>query len=210
TTKTTITIETVNASKFRLLFQGVGSSNGGQFMIFDVKLYQTSSAPVTLTWSKVVTDLSTKFLEPLMSSLLPEIEDLSNLSLTKLNNVEYKITGAFAHLDHAQRVSDYIQTLQALNYTLNEKLSASRNKNVYSNKLSDDVAYAIYIETNETTLELRIWKYDPVIEVGELQVLSPRQSINEWEIMKFNQSGLPSKGSYDVLVIPVEIKGVSF
>src|SRR5690606_10529697 len=81
--KVTITIENVNASKFRLLFQGTGSSNAGQFMMFDVKLYQTS-APATLTWTNLVTDLGSKFSEPLLSTLLPELEELSNLALTKL------------------------------------------------------------------------------------------------------------------------------
>ncbi|MDX9697624.1 MAG: hypothetical protein RBT49_17665, partial [Bacteroidales bacterium] len=43
-----------------------------------------------------------------------------------------------------------------------------------------------------------------------LSTLSPQTSINEYEQLTFGQSGLPSTGTYNVLVIPVEISGTPF
>ena len=43
-----------------------------------------------------------------------------------------------------------------------------------------------------------------------LETLSKRQSINEYEVSQFGMSGLPSTGTYDVLVVPVEIQNVPF
>lgn len=46
--------------------------------------------------------------------------------------------------------------------------------------------------------------------LGEVETLSKRQSINEYEVSQFGMSGLPSTGTYDVLVVPVEIQNVPF
>lgn len=51
---------------------------------------------------------------------------------------------------------------------------------------------------------------NPGNETGNLTTLSPRQSINEYEQATFGASGLPSTGTFNVLVIPIEIQGYPF
>ncbi len=74
----------------------------------------------------------------------------------------------------------------------------------------------IYLDTESYPGEevYSIYIYGSKEETGEpidnLSVLTPRISINEFEKMSFGQSGLPSVGTFNVLVIPVEINGVPF
>lgn len=209
--KTTITINNVNASKFRLVFTGAGdtSGNGGQFMLFNFVL-ASGSAPVIESWSDMIVLLGGHLNESGLSSLLPELEGITELTLKKINSLEYAINGVFAHEDFQTRVDNYLAALVLQGYEADEILSLSRGKSVYSIKMNDDLAYALYIDADGQTASVRVWKYDPVIEKVTLETLSHRQTINEFEIEKFGKSGLPSTGKYNALVIPVEIKGNPF
>ena len=208
----TITINNLNASKFRLLFVGSGdtSGNGGQFKVSNIQLFGSNTAPVLESWADMIAQLGLNLNEPTLNNLLPELEGLSGLSLVKVNNSEYTIRGAFAYADHQNRVNAYIQSLITKGYVLDSALSAIKGQNVYSLMINNDIAYAVYIVSDGTTLDLRIWKYDPVIEPANLATLTTRQTINEFEKATFGKSGLPSTGKYNVLVVPVEISGSLF
>lgn len=208
----TITISNLNASKFRLVFVGSGNSsgNGGQFKVSNIQLFGSTTDPVEQSWSDIIQTLNTHFGANTLATLVPELEGLSGLSLVKVNNSEYTIRGAFAYADHQTRVNAYIQSLITNGYVLDSVLTASRGQSVYTLIINNDIAYAIMIQSNGTTLDLSIWKYDPVVEPANLASITPRQTINEYEKSKFGMSGLPSTGKFNVLVIPVEISGSAF
>ncbi len=207
----TITISNVNATKFRILFTGNGeTSNGGQVKISNVTLFSGSSAPSIESWSDMIQLLSGHFSESSLSTLLPELDGISGISLSKVNNAEYTIKGAFAYADNQTRVNNYIQSLLLKGYVLDSVLSSNRGQSVYSLEINNDLAYALYITYTSTNIEIRIWKYDPVVDPANLSTLSTRQTINQYEVSTFSKSGLPSTGTFDVLVIPVEIKDNPF
>ena len=207
----TITVENINSSKFRLLFVGNGdTSNGGQVKISNVQLLSGSTAPAIESWSDMIQVLGGNLNESSLATLLPELEGITNFVLAKINNSEYKVTGNFAYADHQTRVNNYIQSLLLKGYLLDSVLSSSRGQNVYALQINNDLAYALYVVSNGTTIEVRVWKFDPVVEPANLATITTRQTINQYEVSSFGKSGLPSTGKFDVLVIPVEIKDNPF
>lgn len=209
--KVLITINNIKASRFRLLFQGTGAtSNGGQFMIGQVNLYQAEAqAPVFELWSDVVSDLEAKFDDQDLNTYLPEFEGLTNLGVNKVNQTEYVVL-ASTTLNTSTLYAEYVGLLLNKGFVKDDALSALRGVDVYVYVVNDDLAYAVYIETESGLVQITIYSFDAVIDAVELQSLSPRQSINDYEVSKFGVSGLPSVGAFDVLVIPVEIYGVPF
>lgn len=206
-----ITISNLNASKFRILFIGNGeTSNGGQVKVSNVTLLTGSSVPTLESWSDMILVLGGNLSESSLGNLLPELDGISELSLVKINNSEYTIKGAFAYEDNQTRIHNYIQSLGLKGYILNTALSANRGQSVYTLDINNDLAYAVYITYTATQVDIRIWTFDPVVEPATLNTLSTRQSINQYEVSAFGISGLPSTGTYDVLVIPVEIKDNPF
>lgn len=206
-----ITIQNLNASKFRILFVGNGeTSNGGQVKVSNVQLLTGTTAPVLESWSDMIQVLGGNLNESSLANLLPELDGISALSLVKVNNSEYTIKGAFEYVDNQTRINNYIQSLVLKGYIHNTVLSSNRGQTVYSLEINNDLAYAVYITYTSTNVEIRIWKFDPVVEPANLTTLSTRQTINQYEVSAFGMSGLPSTGTYDVLVVPVEIKDNPF
>ncbi|NLB85025.1 MAG: hypothetical protein GX794_02780, partial [Acholeplasmataceae bacterium] len=203
-----IVIENLNSSKFRILLIGSGQpKNGGQVMISEIKLY---SKPVVIeSWLELVADLETVF-DDSNFDYLPELNELKELVLTKIHYYEYKISGSLLTANNETYINNYYLELLQLGYVIDEDLSIKRAQNVYSYYIDDDLAYALYILFDNETAEIVIFKYDPVIESKDLITLDKQQSINEYELATFGKSGLPSTGSYEVLVIPVEIKDKPF
>ncbi|MBG0762708.1 hypothetical protein IY230_03660, partial [Acholeplasma laidlawii] len=211
TSKTLITISGINASKFRLLFQGSGAtSNGGQFMIFNVNLLSGKApAPVYELWSDVVTDLEAKFDDLDFNTYMPDFADLSNLKVTKVNDKSFKVVGGTT-LDIDTLYTTYINLILNKSFEKDNDLSLLIGHDVYVYVVNDDLAYAMYIIKGTESLEVYIYQFDAVMEEVVLEALSKRQSINEYEVSQFGMSGLPSTGTYDVLVVPVEIQNVPF
>lgn len=212
TDKVSITIENIQSSHIRLLFTGSGNSsnNGGQFKIYQVSLYGSSALETYATWSEMMTDLKVSLSEPSLDTLVPEMDMISELSYAKIGITEYVITGLLDVEDVEQPISDYISVMMSRGFVLNAELSLERGFNVYSYEVNEDLFYAIYLYHDQNQLIMRIWSYDPVIDTLDLVDLSQRQSINAYEKLSFGQSGLPSTGTFDVLVIPVEISGSPF
>src|SRR5690554_1052975 len=211
TSKTLITITGINASKFRLLFQGTGAtSNGGQFMIFNVNLLTGNApAPVYELWSDVVTDLEAKFDDLDFNTYMPDFADLTNLKVTKVSDKSFKVVGSTT-LDVNTLYTSYINLILNKSFEKDNDLSLVRGHDVYVYVVNDDLAYAMYIIKGTESLEVYIYQFDAVMEEVVLETLSKRQSINEYEVSQFGMSGLPSTGTYDVLVVPVEIQNVPF
>lgn len=207
----TIIISNVNSSHFRLVFPGSGSTNnGGQFKIYNVYLMQGNQDTFYETWDDMLIAASQDFNGTTLSTVLPELEGVTSLFIEKLGHKQIIIGGQFAHANHVDLVEYYINDLLALGYISNLALSEKYNTNIYSLFIHDDLAYAVSIETDGEFALIFFMQYDPVIEQANLQKLSQMQTINEYEVMTYGKSGLPSTGTYNVLVIPIEINGSPF
>jgi M6 family metalloprotease-like protein/uncharacterized repeat protein (TIGR02543 family) len=207
----TITISGINATHFRLIFPGSGStSNGGQFMISSVQLYVAEEEVIYPTWDAMLQDLTAQLNVTSLADVLVELEGLSQITLTKFEPKQFVIMGDFVYENYEALLDAYLTNVFALGYVLDSELSELAGGNVYTLKLTDDLAYGITLYADGQMAMIVFYQYDPVIEKIELQTLGYQQSINEFEVATFGMSGLPSTGSYDVLVIPVEISGFPF
>jgi len=165
---------------------------------------------IIASWAQVISTLTYQFNDPALGSILPELEGLTDLSLVQISSNQCAIIGTYENPDQAQLITYYLEDLTALGYLYNTELSILKNEDVYDISISTDLSYALFIHFDAGTLEIRFWSYDPTIEASELNTLTTRQTINQFEVQSFGQSGLPSVGSLDVLVIPVEIKDYPF
>ena len=211
TDQVTITISGFNSSHFRLVFIGAGqTSNGGQFRIDQVNLMQEEEVVIYPTWTDLMNVLKTELSDSALDTLIPELENLTDIQVSKLGARSFIASGSFVYTNHLELILSYINELIAEGFVLNQDLSDFYDMNVYALQVSDDIAYAVYVSSDGEIATIGIIKYDPVIEKIELDSLSNMQSINEFEVESFGESGLPSTGIYDVLVVPVEISGQPF
>jgi M6 family metalloprotease-like protein/uncharacterized repeat protein (TIGR02543 family) len=163
-----------------------------------------------LSWAGIINVLQSDFNEPTLGTILPELEGLTGISLNQVTVSEYSIFGSYQQPSNAQMIEYYIEDLELLGYLYNEELSLLKNEDVYTLTISTDLAYALSIAFDEVSAEIRFWSFDPTVIESSLETLPTRQTINQYEVQSFGQSGLPSVGTYDVLVIPVEIKDYPF
>ena len=76
-------------------------------------------------------------------------------------------------------------------------------------EVDTDYGVALFIDYSNIAVTIHFWIYEIIHQEGAY-TLSPRTSITDWEIEEFGKSGLPSTGTYDILVVPVEIKDYPF
>lgn len=76
--------------------------------------------------------------------------------------------------------------------------------------ISDTKGLAIYVEPGTNYAIVHIYTYDLNPIDTSLSTFVNEKSITTMEETEFGKSGLPSVGTYHVLVIPVEIKGTNF
>lgn len=180
--------------------------------VYGIGIYGAiSNEPVVYpSWADMMIDLKKFMNDSSIGSVLPELEGLSSIQIQQLPIAIYKIEGAFAHADYVQRIEDYIVELEGLGYAYDRDWSLELGEQLFTYELSENLGYAIFLNANGSQASITFWSYDPTIEKIELNPLSLRQSINAFELQTFQQSGLPSTGTFDVLVIPVEISGTPF
>ena len=207
----TIIINNLNATHFRLVFTGTGeSSNGGQFKLYNIFLMQEEQEVVYETWDEIQAFVAQTFNIVTISQVLPELEGITELMVEKVSLKQVLVSGLFQYANHLDLVEYYLNDLIALGYVFDASLSDKYNLEIYSLYLNDDLAYAISLQTDVTYAELLFFQYDPVIEEVSLQKLAYMQTINAYEKTTFGKSGLPSTGTFNVLVIPIEINGSPF
>jgi M6 family metalloprotease-like protein/uncharacterized repeat protein (TIGR02543 family) len=162
------------------------------------------------TWNDMMAVLKVNLGEPSLDTLIPVFDSLINISLVEINNDAYHILGTLDTLDIEQAFIDYLNDVLSKGFTYDTELSLIKEGDVYSYEVNDDLAYALYWTIDQSELTIQVWSFDPVIDTSTLSSLSVRQSINSYEKTMFGQSGLPSVGTFDVLVIPIEINGTPF
>ncbi|PKK86690.1 MAG: hypothetical protein CVV63_04170, partial [Tenericutes bacterium HGW-Tenericutes-8] len=102
-----ITINNINASKFRLLFTGSGiTSNGGQFKISAVSLYASTASSIE-TWSDAVILLEGFLNETALSELIPTFENLTDITLNKISTNHYQVSAGLTSADNTLVVDAY-------------------------------------------------------------------------------------------------------
>jgi len=181
-------------------------------IVYGIGIYGTISDEVVIysSWADMMIDLKMYMNNSTLSDVLPELEGLSSIQINQLPISIYQIEGGFAHADYVARIEAYLDELENLCYAYDRDWSLQLGQELYTLEVTEDLGYAVYLNANGTTASVNFWSYDPTIEQISLNPLSPRQSINAYELFTYQQSGLPSEGTFDVLVIPVEISGTPF
>lgn len=211
TDRKTITITGVESSKFRLIFIGTGAtSNGGQVMVSTIQLYQGQESTLYTNWTDMMVELKKQMSTSGLDAYLLELEGLTQIELEKVGQKTYAISGTLTNQNNVQHIQNYINETLNQGYILSQSLTELYKQNVYTIIVNDDLAYAFTVFLDDEQAMIIFFQYDPVVDKVELNNLTQRQSINQYEVQAFGKSGLPSTGTYDVLVVPIEISGFPF
>jgi M6 family metalloprotease-like protein/uncharacterized repeat protein (TIGR02543 family) len=145
-----------------------------------------------------------------ISNWLAPFEGAYDISITVSSNIRIEFFGFLNTSDTVTLYTNWKNQLITNGLALDGSLSNTLEADVFVYEVSDTLHYALYLNIDTNTFDFVIWSYNPNVEVGTLQTLSYMQSINAYEKATYNQSGLPNSGTFDVLVIPIEIKGTPF
>ncbi|MFA6801776.1 MAG: InlB B-repeat-containing protein, partial [Acholeplasmataceae bacterium] len=161
------------------------------------------------TWIELMQALNNVFDIDDFITLLPTMQSLTHIGL--LENLSGAHVSAFSDTYNTQSAIDtYEANLLNQGWYFNQVLSDTTNENVYVYQLSESNSIAIYLNYSDDQVYFNLWTFDQSTSADELDTFVNQKSITVYEETKFNKSGLPSEGTYDVLVIPVEIKGNPF
>src|SRR5690554_3266439 len=197
-----ITIENINSNQFRLLFTGKGDNkNSGRFAIGNVQLYASSAFQI-LSWDDLITYFSNKFNLSNLNDLLPMIDEVTDFETNMIGSNYYEVMLARQTIDVDAFMAMYDEALLSLNWVL------ENGKYVYA--LSENHALTLDIEVDGELILFTIRKHLLNVPEAEFETLSNMQTVNDLQKSLGDASGLPSMGTFDVLVIPVEINGVPF
>ncbi|MGD9909903.1 MAG: InlB B-repeat-containing protein [Candidatus Izemoplasmatales bacterium] len=145
-----------------------------------------------------------------LESIIPSMSNVGSLTITQLTSQKLSISGVMNASNNQTVVNDWIASLQTNGFVLDNTLSTNNSANVYVYNVNTDLSYALYVTLNTNDVTYTIWSFDPSLESETLSTLPVMESINQYEEATFGKSGLPSTGTFDVLVIPVEIQGYPF
>ncbi|MBN2876772.1 MAG: hypothetical protein JXL85_03865, partial [Bacilli bacterium] len=177
--------------------------------VYGIGIYGTVESEVVYdTFASVMTEVETFFEDDSLSSLIPDFDTLSGITLVPQTSSEILITGQ-SSLDPNTAVNDWISALLTAGFSLDATLS-DETTDVYSYSVNEDLIYAISVDVSGSDIMITLWSFDPVLDYTPLEILPTMMTINEFEVNAFSQSGLPSTGTFNVLVIPVEIPGAPF
>lgn len=171
---------------------------------------QKSNTALIESWDDAVLFLEDRLEETTLHELLPDFDGLTDISVINESLNHFVVMAGLNTQNNAQAVAAYHTALTSNGFVSNSELSTTYGEDVYSLMISDYLAYSVFIRYGNSSMEMHLWKYDPVIEIASFETIEDIQSITEYEISAFAQSGLPSIGTYNVLVIPIEINGTPF
>ncbi len=156
-------------------------------------------------WEDVTASLDAFFNFQSFSNLLPEVLYTKHIKLNQEGNEA--IYDASSKTYQAIGVSTLINTLTSKGWSLDTDLTDQNGENVYTYIESSSRGFAIYYTYTELTISFKLWSFE-IDEVTPSPVTSfiNQETMNAFEINNFGVSGLPSEGTYDVLVIPIEVR----
>ncbi len=176
--------------------------------VYGVAIYGKIAALIE-TWSDVTSHLDDALNYSGFSSILPELDSIENIDINKTDKVILEANSSLYSDDSV--VSDYLASVVTAGWIENEDLSTSLSKDVYTYNVSEYQAFAIYFEFTDSKVSFTIWAFNPAsLEPYKGETFVNQETLNELEIDNFGKSGLPSLGTYDVLIIPIEINGSPF
>ncbi len=184
------------------MFTGKGDNkNSGRFAIGNVQLYASSAFQI-LSWDDLITYFSNKFNLSNLNDLLPMIDEVTDFETNMIGSNYYEVMLARQTIDVDAFMEEYDEALLNLNWVL------ENGKYVYA--LSENHALTLDIEVDGELILFTIRKHLLNVPEAEFDTLSNMQTVNDLQKSLGDASGLPSMGTFDVLVIPVEINGVPF
>ncbi len=143
-----------------------------------------------------------------INQYLDPLSDVAHLNVFEDSDYIY-VTGITEIYNTSTAIDTYEQSLVNNSWTLSNDFSEQLNEDVYIIEVDTDYGVALFIDYSNIAVTIHFWVYE-IIHPEEAVTLSPRTSITDWEVDEFGKSGLPSTGTYDVLVVPVEIKDHPF
>lgn len=199
-TSTTIT-QSFGSGLSSISIQNKGTATSSHIAIKSIIIYYVDGEAVSIeSWSEAIDDLETKLGINALDALFPEIPNLSNFNIVSANG-GYTLSATAT--SNAQTIlTNYKTTLLELDYV--------EDGQVLRYELSESLGIEVSLSSNGNDLSIYVKKYTPNIVDGELENLGLMKSITDFELETFGKSGLPSTGSYHVLVVPVEINDDPF
>lgn len=190
----------------------------GQYTIDPAILYGSGSYVIQIhglidstytDFSSIVNYLNTAFNYSTFLTILPTMTNLSNIGI--FEDVDGVNVSAFTeNYNTQQAIDNYKLALTNNGWYYDSVLSTNTGFMTYAYDVSDVLSYAIYLDYSQTQVMFVIFDVDRTPSVNTLNTFSNDTTITIWEEDSFGKSGLPSIGSYHVLLIPVEIKGSPF
>jgi M6 family metalloprotease-like protein len=178
-------------------------------MVYGVGIYGYIATEVVYnTFEDAMNEVEILLNDAILSSMIPTFDSLYNITVDKLTNTKVLITG-LSSINVDTAMNSWLSLLEAEGFILDVSLSNEEN-DFYSISINEDLTYAISITNQDNTLMILLWAFDPELDTEILSTIPAMTTINEFEVNTFGQSGLPSTGTFDVLVIPVEIPGSPF
>jgi M6 family metalloprotease-like protein len=178
-------------------------------MVYGVGIYGYSTTEVVYdTFEDAMSEVEILLNDAFLSELIPPLDLLSNITLNQITSTKVLINGQIS--SNVETVIDtWLALLESAGFALDIDLSNEEN-DFYSISINEDLTYAISLTNEDDTLMILIWAFDPELDLEILSTISDMTTINEFEVETFGQSGLPSIGTFNVLVIPIEIPGSPF
>ncbi len=158
----------------------------------------------------VIDDIALNFSDDQLKTLIPNFMSIEQLILLSDQPSKIEFSGQYTGTQSITDQNQWINLLITNGFTLDNELSSIQGQDVYTYEINSDSSYAVIFEINQNELYFTVWSFDPTVELKTPDQLDYMQSINAYEYSKFSDSGLPSKGTFDVLVIPIEFSEQPF
>lgn len=145
----------------------------------------------------------------MLSEAFITMNDLENILIEDETN-QYVIHADSDIYNNENIIDSYLTALVAHGWEEDQVLSAEILQSVYTYRLNETKTLAIYFEVVRDGFSLYVWIEQTSVSSDETTTLSNIESISDYEKEELGFSGLPSTGTYHVLVIPIEINGSDF
>lgn len=191
----------------------VGNISLSLELLFTSSTYEmvltASKTETETTWLDVIDLLDRTFTYDSFLDILTTMQNLSHIGMFEDNN-GISITALTDFYNSQSAVDSYISALNNLGWYYHSAQSSLYGEDVYIYDITETTAAAVYITYTQTQVQLHFWVFDNTTTTDELTTFVNQKSITTFEEVKFGKSGLPSVGTYHVLLIPIEIKGSPF
>ena len=180
-------------------------------IVFGIGIYGEINNTITYdSFLDVIDEVHLNFNDSTLKTLMPNFTSVEALSLLTQHQSSLEFNGIYTGSNSTADQNAWINNLTTNGFIYNQTFTDLQQKDVYTYEISNDLSYAIIFEININELYLKVWSFDPTIDLNTLDQIDYVKTINNFELEEFGKSGLPSKGTFDVLVIPIEFSEQPF